>query len=252
MTASFSANVPHWTHCRSVLPMAQKVQLEFEVPKWFSQMGEDKFAYNNFFHKMFSGSYLEVGGLDGVRYSNTLSFHKHLGWRGVLIEASLDEYRQLIKNRPDDICIHAAVCKQPQVVHYTTHKDSAVNGIYEFMSEGFKKYWHPNVSISQLPQVTCAPLTNLLSKFGMHEFDFFSLDVEGAELPILESIDFVTTKFKVLAVETGGRPPEITTRISTILNRHGYKQHIGTSNLSTPYPHNTWFVHEHYSPSSCV
>lgn len=37
-------------------------------------------AYENFFHKMRGGTFLELGALDGYSYSNTLLFEHYLGW----------------------------------------------------------------------------------------------------------------------------------------------------------------------------
>ena len=53
-----------------------------------SQSGEDIWAYNNLFYGKKNGIFLEMGALDGVKYSNTLWMEKEAGWRGVLIEPS--------------------------------------------------------------------------------------------------------------------------------------------------------------------
>jgi hypothetical protein len=72
-----------------------------------------------------------MGALDGSRYSNTLWFHKHRAWRGLLIEGDPNSYAMLVKNRPYDIAVHAAVCSKRSTVHYAQHRDGAVSGIIE-------------------------------------------------------------------------------------------------------------------------
>ena len=52
-----------------------------------------------------------------------------------------------------------------------------------------------------LMPVFCVPLIDLLASIGVDHVDFLSLDVEGAELNILETIDFHRLRIDVLMVE---------------------------------------------------
>lgn len=45
-----------------------------------SQMEEEIFAYWYFFYQRGGGTFLEMGGLDGALYSNTLVFQETMGW----------------------------------------------------------------------------------------------------------------------------------------------------------------------------
>ena len=49
---------------------------------------EDRYAAHHFFGNYTHGVYLEIGGLDGITYTNTNYFSRAKGWRGMLIEAS--------------------------------------------------------------------------------------------------------------------------------------------------------------------
>jgi hypothetical protein len=53
-----------------------------------SMSGEDLHLMNNFFKGLCNGTYVEIGGLDGVTISNSYVFNKELGWKGVLIEGN--------------------------------------------------------------------------------------------------------------------------------------------------------------------
>jgi hypothetical protein len=68
-----------------------------------SQMEEEALAYWYFFYRRGGGLFLEMGGLDGTLYSNTLFFEKMLGWKGVLIEAKTDFYRRLRVSRKGQV-----------------------------------------------------------------------------------------------------------------------------------------------------
>src|SRR5262249_56743026 len=53
----------------------------------FSQLGQDIFVYNTFFReRRTKGYFVDIGAYDGVTFSNSLFFERHLGWQGVCIE----------------------------------------------------------------------------------------------------------------------------------------------------------------------
>ena len=49
---------------------------------------EDQYAADFLFWNQKHGIYLEMGGYDGITFTNTLHFRNGLGWRGILLEAS--------------------------------------------------------------------------------------------------------------------------------------------------------------------
>jgi len=89
------------------------------------------------------GTYVELGALDGVTYSNTYLFNKALGWKGVLIELSPKNFASLKKNRPDELAlINGAVCSQEGTVHYVDQQSSvagATSGVWEFFRSSFSR-----------------------------------------------------------------------------------------------------------------
>lgn len=103
-----------------------------------------------------------MGALDGVLYSNTNYFARHAGWRGLLIEANPESYKNLVQSRKESICVNAAVCSDVRLVHYISSKVAAVSGIYEFMPETFIETWHKKVNSSDLPEIPCLPLMTIL------------------------------------------------------------------------------------------
>jgi hypothetical protein len=59
-----------------------------------------------------NGFFVEAGGLDGERSSNTIYFEKKFGWTGFLIEMDPSYYLQLRgKNRQ---CYTANACISPE------------------------------------------------------------------------------------------------------------------------------------------
>ena len=59
-----------------------------EAFPFHGQDWEDQYAHDFFFYNKKHGTYLEMGGYDGLTFTNTLWLNKALGWRGMLIEAS--------------------------------------------------------------------------------------------------------------------------------------------------------------------
>jgi len=118
---------------------ARPVHLE---AAWYkSQDGEDK-ELEKWFKDMCGGTYLEIGGLDGISFSNSYLYNKGLNWTGVLVEASPRNYEQLIKNRPNEIAnVHAGVCEKKMNLHWveTPSGIRATGGFQEFAAPSFQK-----------------------------------------------------------------------------------------------------------------
>ena len=192
-----------------------------------SQSGEDKMLLQ-WFSNICGGSYIEMGALDGVKYSNSYVFHEALEWKGVLIELMKDNYEKLVVNRPDEIAtIHAGVCDHPQKIHFVHGKTTATGGIYEFVSPSFRKKWWGNISLdddSRVVAIDCNTLDNLLIKNvpEVNFFDFFSLDVEGSELAVLKSIDFDRVGFGIILVEADGHNQLKNLASRALLESNGY------------------------------
>lgn len=172
-----------------------------------SQSGEDKILLT-WFGNLCGGTYIELGALDGVKFSNSYVFNMLLQWKGVMIELIKGNYDELVVNRPNEIAtIHAGVCDKPQKLHYFTDAKPAVSGIYEFATPSFReRWWGKNVSLDdpRVQEIDCDTLDGLLLKNAKNVkfFDFLSLDVEGAELAVLKSIDFDRVGFGIIFAET--------------------------------------------------
>ncbi len=193
-----------------------------------------------------NGTFLEMGAVNGVAMSNTLHFESDFRWTGVLIEANPDMYKHLIYNRPGATTVHAAVCDKEQEVHYSRSSAVGMRGILEFMKEEHIERWlYRNNEQKQAVwnaalKMMCLPLSTIFATIGYPDtngvwvVDWFSLDVEGAELEVLSGINFENFLFKVITVEAIGNGPK-DTAVARLLSRHGYEKH-GSDGI------NNWFV----------
>lgn len=209
---------------------------------------EDTHVYERYFFGRAGGTFLEAGAVDGVRFSVTHALDKDLGWRGVLVEGSPLSAAGLFKQRPEHICIHAVLCGRPRSVAFMEHASSSplTRGIAELMPDAYMAFHFPNVSRQSSGgqiQVKCQQLSPLLARVGIRHINYWVLDVEGAELEILEAFDWALVTFDVISVETHVMSPEARARTTSLLGSHGYM-------FDSTTPRNWFFVHRDYQRST--
>ena len=218
-----------------------------DIPdEYFLSQSEEDRKLMKWFGSICGGTYLELGGLDGRRYSNSFVFNKALGWKGVLIELRQDNFEKLVVNRPDEIAsINAGVCDKQQTLHAVYSKNPAVGGIYEFAAPSFKQQWWKNIDLENDPrvqQIECDTLDNLLLKYAPEAtyFDFLSLDVEGAEFSVLKSIDYDRTQFGIVLVEADEHNEMKNIAMREFLEKEGYR-------FLFEYERSYWFVNANFN-----
>ena len=172
---------------------------------------------------------------------------------------------------PAVVGVTAAVCSSPGLLHYIGK--GPVGGIVEFMPDAYLRKWYPSLlaakgkaaragekmdwgavdfKANHVPavEVACMTLTAILDYVGISHIHFFVLDVEGAELEILRTIDFRRIRFGVLVVEAwspfGSRPREYSGEVTSfMLNETGgqYRQLFPDALRSR----NLWFMHRDFT-----
>eukprot|EP00667_Euglena_gracilis_P014554 EG_transcript_15070 len=186
-----------------------------------SQSGEDELLVERFFRGLRNGTFVEIGALDGILYSNTLYFERCLGWSGRLIEGSLYNFRQLQHNlpsRPLSEALQSAVCQPPATTVKFTVGGGLTAGAQPTLAKSFLKQWHQKrVKYEEVP---CAPMSALLQ--GMTHIDFWSLDVEGAELVAVQTVEWAAVQIDVIVVELDEHSPPKNLQVRQILHTVGY------------------------------
>ena len=147
------------------------------------------------------GVFVELGAYDGITSSNTLVLEKCHGWRGVLIEGNPTNYRFLASSgRNASRLVHSAVSSRCHggMSNFTTLKGE-VSGIAEVMAARLQgnRYLYKAANPHHFVKVPCKRLSTILDESLAHlskiaaplrSFDFFSLDTEGTEDVVLESL----------------------------------------------------------------
>lgn len=156
------------------------------------------------------GFFVEAGANDGVNQSNTLYFEKYLGWRGLLIEAIPELAERCRRNRPkcqvENCALVASGYPGTTVEMRYCNLMSFMKGSFgsdqederrlecgrRFLGDGEKPY---------TLTVPAKTLAQVLVSRGIERVDFMSLDVEGAEIEVLQGIDFEVVAPAFLLVE---------------------------------------------------
>ena len=147
---------------------------------------------------MRNGTFLEIGGNDGWKTTNTYHLEQCLGWQGIMIEGHPQNFQRMLRARPGVLSLGIAACKEHGVVAFT-NRSGVASGINDLMSSHHKKRFHIVTKDSML--VPCGPLGDWLAALHAHSIDYFSLDVEGAEMLVLETLDWSALTVGVLLVE---------------------------------------------------
>ena len=159
------------------------------------------------------GFFLEIGGNDGISQSNTKHLELYKGWHGILVEPNPENFRRMGLTRDSKTHkVHAACVpagwREPTVTLAYADLQTITLGVNLDLEDqdahlisGSKHSKHAEASSTfSAPAKT---LTQILVDCGAPPcIDFFSLDVEGAEIPVLEGLDFSSFSFSKILVES--------------------------------------------------
>lgn len=233
--------------------------------------GWDNEAYHAIHHYFWgcsNGIVLEMGALDGKLFSVSNDFVQ-FGWHRILIEGTPTYWHDGVRLSSDATYVGAAICNTSEV-HYVQKSrsrpgGSALNGIAEFMAPTFLRdffpwvykqavtsqhrldfnavQWHDNAAGDTVLTVQCAQLRHLFRSLEVRHINFAVIDVEGAELNVLATIDFSEVIIDVLCVETDPqyRSSGYRAAVRTYLETKGFV-HDGDVGR------NSWFHHPSFTP----
>lgn len=193
----------------------------------WSQYGQDHHV-DKILNQKRNGFFVEIGGYDGESHSNTLFFERQRGWNGLLVEANPFTFQQMVDK--DRSCYMINACISRDVPKMQFKIAGGITSAVDLMSQG-----HGNRIKNQINQygrfktwegsgkvvdTTCHALSQILQQLGTFSIDYFSLDVEGAELFILQSLDWDKLSIDILTIEV----QENRAKIHDFMVSKGYKR----------------------------
>jgi len=198
--------------------------------KDYSQWGEGKFIVD-FFKGKSRGRFLDIGAFDGITGSNTRNL-SDLGWDGLCIEASPFNFPALLENHrgnPRITCLLAAVI--PYESEHAVEFYDAGGQIGTTMAN--HKLGH---HVKRKYRVAGITPNEIFQAFGSR-WDFVSLDIEGADLAVLECLGVLLTETQMICVEDA--IPNMAfdkgyhDRLLAAAAEHGFTKVIATTTDST-------------------
>jgi hypothetical protein len=218
------------------------------------------YAMQLLFYGKQNGIAMELGALSGtmVTRCETEELEKFY-WQRIVVEAN-PTYRGSLAALQQAFAVSAAICKSNQMLHYVMNTaDPYVNGIAEFMHPNFIRKFHPQVteysSISKnnsfmwpatLPpfvvEIPCISMSSVLKASGITHINLWLLDTEGAELSILQTVDWTSVVFDVIIVETEpkNRSKQYALEVKIYLEARGYVL------LAIKRGRNSWYRHKSF------
>ena len=190
---------------------------------YYSQSNQDKFLDKNIFTNLKNGFFIEIGAYDGISLSNTFYFEKNKGWKGICVEPIPSVFGRLIKNRTCE-CIHGCISKTDGEIEIT-HVDgpsemlTGITDNYNQMHrERIEKELNELGGKKTIHLVKTYNLTKIMDDRNIKHINYCSIDVEGSEWDVLQSIDFSRITFDALTIENNYDD----NKISDFLGKYGY------------------------------
>ena len=133
---------------------------------WTSQTRADR--------DVMAGTFVELGAYDGSTMANSRVLERNFGWSGVLIEGQ------------------RKFCSGIRSIRRGAHLfcPAAVGHAYSRTSIGMSDTGTRGAMTEAGASVPLRTMGSLLLEAGVERVDFFSIDVEGAELGVLETMDW--------------------------------------------------------------
>ncbi len=168
-----------------------------DIPKYpsgsYSQFGQDAYIFKELFKTRNSGVFIDVGGNDPIHCNNTYLFELN-GWTGLAIEPQ-DNLRVLWQNKRKTLCLDCVVGPTNKDVIFVEGGESEHGLAGVLGANKVSKINQKEIIKKQMR------LDNILLENNLTQVDFVSIDVEGYEMQVLESIDFKKININVICIE---------------------------------------------------
>jgi FkbM family methyltransferase len=177
---------------------------------------------------------VDIGAHDGVSFSNSYFFEEEREWTGVCFEPNPTVFELLKKNRfisRDCHLVNAGIGATPGIMPFCkcTGSTEMLSGFIDLYDVRHLQRIDNEIALNggsrELIPVKVVRLNEHLSSIGISHIDYLSIDTEGGEQEILESIDFDKLSIDVISVENNYNSP----RMKKFLESKGFRLHTVVS-----------------------
>jgi FkbM family methyltransferase len=210
----------------------------------FSQCGEDLLIDYIFELRGVSmPSYLDIGAHDPFYLNNTAIFYLR-GCRGINIEANPGLIENFRTKRKEDINLNVGISDQADAMDFYIMADSTLSTFSREECDSMIGRGHKMKAVKKIELLT---VKAVLDKYNDGKFpDLLSIDVEGLDFKILQSIEFGSAYPKVICVEAAEYSPigagARRTELIDFLVSKGYYEYANTNLNAIMVKNEFWYI----------
>ena len=169
----------------------------------FSQEGEDliidrilkmkEIKYQNIF-------FLDIGSGHPIKYSNTFYFYLR-GSKGICVDAFEKNVKLHKLLRPKDKSFNLILGDDNKLIDYYVFSQPELNTISKKRVNDLKEYNISPLHSEKKQQIITNDFFSKKIEEDIKKINLFSIDIEGAELDVLNSIDWERFKPEIICIE---------------------------------------------------
>lgn len=185
----------------------------FDGVQYYSQVYQDYYLDHYIFHEKENGVFLDVGGNDPIEINNTYFFEHNRNWNGLAFEP-MPKMNQRWKELRKVECMQIALGRQSGEIEFCEYEDDSMSGVASEVDY--------NGKMANKYKVKVSTLGSILKQNKIEHIDFMSIDVEGAELDVLNGINFDEVSIDYIVIENnkGVKKQKL---IRSFLINHNYR-----------------------------
>ena len=200
-----------------------------------SQFGQDRFLDTWVFEGRRGGVFLDIGAYDGVTGSNTVLFERSRGWTGLLVEPSPVPAAQAATARAADI-VEAAAGREDGMARFRDIVEGyrQMSGLERHHSAEVHRMLrsHPSHREETIDVAVMSP-RRLVDRLDVDTIDLVCIDIEGAEVEVLEAFPFDEVRVGAWCIENNDASTELESLMAE--HGHGLVRCLGVDEIYVPF-----------------
>lgn len=192
----------------SLVALHRTLAHRLEARQYHGQLGQDAWVFDEVFPGVKDGYFVDVGSGDGEHISNTWKLELN-GWRGVCVDPfPTNMARRSCRVFREPVYSHAG-----EVVLF--RRSGLLGGVEAHLS--------PDAPVGETVELTTVTLDDVLERAGAPAFiHYISIDVEGAELEVLQGLSLDQYRVGAFTIEHAYEEPK-RSQIRELLEANGYR-----------------------------
>ena len=173
------------------------IKHKFFIKKKSYAMDNEDTAVLNYFKDKKNGFYIDVGCYHPIHRNNTYLLHKK-NWSGINIDTSQFSIDLFNHMRPKDLNYNYAISNRNEKIKLFYQKELSQLSTTE--RDQAETVFQGNIKEKEIQAFTLDEILNR-DKYKNTKIDFLDIDVEGADLKVLEGLSFDKFKPELVCVE---------------------------------------------------